>query len=71
MIAEPITGTILGLRDCGSLVIVYLVTEEGRVVPITFDQRPFGWLLEGEGCAAAELVGRCARYEGESLVLLD
>ena len=71
MIAETITGTILGLRDCGSLVIVYLGTEEGRVIPITLDHRPFGWLLEGEGCAATELVGRSARYDGESLVFLD
>lgn len=71
MIAEPMTGTILGLRDCGTLVIVYLGTEEGRVIPITFDHRPFEWLLNGEGCGADELVGRSARYDGESLVFLD
>ena len=69
MIAETIIGTILDVTDCGSIVIVYLGTDEGRVLPIMFDHRPFGWMLDGEGCSAEELVGHSATYDGESLFL--
>ena len=68
MIAETIIGTILDVTDCGSIVIVYLGTDEGRVLPIMFDHRAFCWLLDGEGCCAEELVGRSASYDGESLL---
>ena len=61
------TGTILDVQDHGTIVIVYLDAEEHRVVPIYFDHRPFGWLLDGEGCGAEELIGRTAIYDGESL----
>ena len=67
MVVETITGTILNVTDCGTIVIVYLGTDEGRVVPVMFDHRPFKWLLDGEGCSAGELVGRSAVYDGDSL----
>ena len=63
---ESITGTIVDVQDHGTVVIVYLDAER-RVVPVYFDHRAFGWLLDGEGCSAEEIVGRTANYDGESL----
>jgi hypothetical protein len=69
MTAETITGTILDVQDHGTIVILTLDSHDGRIVPIYFDHRPFGWLLEGEGCSADDLVGRSASYDGESIFL--
>jgi hypothetical protein len=69
MIANAIMGTIQAIQDHGSVVIVCLKTDERRVVPVYFDYRPFGWLLDGEGCSAEDLVGRTASYDGTSLSL--
>ncbi len=68
---EPITGTIIGVRDCGSLVLVFLNSEEGRVLPVIYDPRMFRHLLEGEGCGPDELMGRSVSYDGESLVFVE
>jgi hypothetical protein len=65
------TGEISAVRDCGSLVLVVLSTERGRPVPIYFERRPFGWLLEAEGMPLAALVGRRASYDGEHLRFED
>lgn len=65
---EPVRATIIAVRDYGTLVVIYLNAEEGRVVPAVFDHRLFFHLLEGEGCGPAELMGRQANYDGESLV---
>lgn len=64
---ETITGKIIGIRDCGSLVLVFLGTDEGQVVPVSFDHRPFHWLLEGEQCSSVELIGRSVTFDGETL----
>jgi hypothetical protein len=69
--SPPTTGTVLGVRDCGSLVILFLVTDQGQVVPIHLGRRPFLWLLEGEGGGIGELVGRRARHDGCRIVFLD
>ena len=66
---STITGTILEICDCGTVVIVWLDAEGRRVVPVYFDRRAFGWLLDGEGCSADELVGRTASYNGECIAL--
>lgn len=66
--SEPITGTIIGVRDCGTLVIVFLNAEDDRVLPAIFDHRLFSHLLDGEGCGPDELMGRRVVYDGESLV---
>jgi hypothetical protein len=60
-------GTVTGIEDHGTIVIVRLTTAAGLDFPIFFDHRPFHWLLEGEGCMAQELLGRLATYDGESL----
>ncbi len=65
------TGTIIGIRDYGTLVIVFLDGGEGRTAPIPMDHRAFHHLLEGEGCCSTELVGRCVSYDGDLVTFLD
>jgi hypothetical protein len=59
------------VRDCGTLVLLFLATNEGQTVPIHLDRCPFRWLLEGEGCGPGELVGSHIRYAGGRIVSLD
>jgi hypothetical protein len=66
-----ITGTILRVRDYGSLVVLDLGAGDGWVLPVPLEHRPFQWLLEGEGCTAGELVGRSVCCEGDSILFLD
>ena len=62
------TGRIFDVQDHGSIVLVFLLADDDqRVILIPFDHRPFCWLLEGEGCTASELVGRCGSYDGETI----
>jgi hypothetical protein len=65
------TGTVIGLRNCGTLFILFLDAGDGRIVPIPMDHRAFQHLLEGEGCNSAELVGRNVSYDGDLLTFLD
>jgi hypothetical protein len=65
------TGFIIGVRDCGTLVIVFLITDDGRTVTVPMGQRAFGWLLEAEGCRSDELVGRRISYDGDRILFLD
>jgi hypothetical protein len=71
MTDNHITGTILAVRECVSLVLVYLSTDDGRTVPIPVDHRTFGWLLEAEGCRPDQLVGRRISYDGDRIRFLD
>jgi hypothetical protein len=66
-----ITGTILAVRDCGSLIILFIDTEDGRTLPIPMGHRPFRWLLERQGCRSDQLVGRRVCCEGDSIRFLD
>jgi hypothetical protein len=68
---ETITGTIAGLRDYGSLVLVFLDTEDGRVILLPIERRACGHLLEGEGCGRGELIGRSVSYDGDLVTFLD
>jgi hypothetical protein len=68
---QPVTGSILGVRDCGTLVVVFLNTDDGRTVPLPMEQRAFRCLLEGEGCRPDQLVGRRIKYDGSSILFLD
>ena len=68
---QTITGTIADLREYGSIVLIFLDADDGRVVPVTMECRAFRHLLEGEGCRAAELVGRSVAYDGDLVVFLD
>lgn len=63
------TGTITGVEDHGTIVIVSLLVREGWSKPVFFDHRAFRWLLDAEGCPADELVGRSASFDGETLTL--
>jgi hypothetical protein len=68
---EPITGTVVGVRDYGTLVVLYLDAGEGRVIPIPMEHRPFQRLLEGERCAPGDLVGRTVSFDGDTVRFLD
>ena len=65
------TGTIAGLRDCGTIVVLFLDTEEGRVLPLPIERRAFGHLLEGEACEPDALIGRMVSFDGDLLAFLD
>jgi len=62
---ETITGKVIGIRDCGTLVLVFLDTEDGRTVPIPIDHHAFQHLLAGEGCDSIDLIGRRVAYNGD------
>jgi hypothetical protein len=68
---QPVTGSILGVRDCGTLVLVFLSADDGRTVPVPMEQGAFGWLLEAEGCRPDQLVGRRISYDGNRILFLD
>ena len=70
MLHETITGTIAGLRDYRSLVLVFLDADDGRVIPVPMDRRAFQHLLEGEACGPDELIGRSVSFNGD-LTFLD
>lgn len=65
------TGEITGIRDCGTIILVNAKADDGGSFIIPFDHSPFRWLLEGEGCGAADLIGRQIEYDGETLFFLD
>ena len=63
------TGEIFNVEDHGSIVLVFLLADDDqRVILIPFDHRPFTHLLDSEGCEASDLIGRKARYDGETLI---
>jgi hypothetical protein len=64
------TGTITDVIDHGTIVQV-IFAAEGRLVSIYFDHRPFCWLLGGECCGPAELIGRRVQYNGVTVGFLD
>lgn len=67
--AKAATGGIFNVEDHGSIVLVFLLADDDkRVILIPFDHRPFGWLLDSEGCEASDLVGRRASYDGETII---
>jgi hypothetical protein len=68
---QPVTGSILAVRDCGTLVLVFLDADDGRTVPVPLDRRAFRCLLEGEGCRPDGLVGRRISYDGTRILFLD
>lgn len=68
---DQTTGTITDVANHGTIVVVFLQTEDDGVVPVYFDHRPFRWLLEAERCTPGELVGRSARFDGEVLSFED
>ncbi len=67
---QPITGSILAVRDCGTLLLVFL-DDDGRTVPLPLGHRAFHLLLEAEDCRPDELVGRRISYDGSRILFLD
>ncbi len=63
---QPITGSIQAVRDCGTLLLVFLDADEGRAVPLPLGHRAFHWLLERPD----ELVGRRISYDGDRIRFL-
>jgi hypothetical protein len=68
--SDEIVGQVVGVRDYGTLVILYL-DDDGRMVPILFEHRAFQWLLDREQCAPKDLAGRRVSYDGTRLHFLD
>jgi len=66
---DTITGTIIGLRDCGSLVIVYIDAEDGRMAPVVLDHRLFQRFLDNGNGDPSLVIGRRVRYDGQTLLL--
>ena len=66
-----VEGTVLGVRDCGTIVLVFLESGERRTLPLVFDHRSFQHLLEGERCDSIELVGRTITCDEDSLANHD
>jgi hypothetical protein len=69
--APPATGSLLGVRDCGSLVLLFVATDGGELVPVPLDRWSFRWLRGCESCGIGELVGSRVRYDGGRIVSLD
>ncbi len=65
-------GTISGVEDHGSIVILWLDLEDGRSQPIYLEHRAFGWMLDGEGVEIPDdLIGRSVSFDGEAIEFLD
>jgi len=64
------TGTITHFRNHGTIISVWIESDEGGTSPVYFDHSPFHWLLEGEQCTPADLIGRHVYYDGETVQLL-
>lgn len=66
-------GEIIDIINCGTIILVLLLGDDGRTFNVPFDHSPFRWLLQSEGCSAEDLIGRRANYNDEnaSLSFLD
>ena len=65
------TGTIAGIEDHGTIVLVRAAADDGRELLVPFDHSPFRWLLDGEGIAPGQLLGREIAFDGEHLWFID
>jgi hypothetical protein len=65
------TGQITGVSDCGTIIIVHVKADDGDHFIVPFDHSPFRWLLQGEGCSPADLIGRQVECDGQALYFLD
>jgi hypothetical protein len=69
--SDNVRGTVSAVQTYGTLVLVFLDGEDGRILSIPFDHRPFQQLLESEGCSAGDLVGRQVSYDGETVRFIE
>ena len=65
------TGTISRIEDHGTIILVMLKVPGGWLVPVPFDHRCFQHLLDGESSDVGGLIGRRARYDGETFEFKD
>lgn len=65
------TGTVIGLRDCGTLVILFLDSGDGRIMPVPVDPRAFRHLAHEKACGLNELIGRCVACDGDLVSLIE
>jgi hypothetical protein len=65
------TGEISGIQDCGTIIVAHVRADDGSNFIVPFDHSPFRWLLQAEGCTAADLIGRHIEYDGETFFFLD
>ena len=63
----PTTGRITEIRDRGSTVSVLVTQDDECVMTVNFDRRAFRWLLQGERCLSADLIGRDVTCDGDCL----
>jgi hypothetical protein len=64
-------GTIAGLRDYGSLVLVFLDADDGRVITLPMGSQAFRHLLVVESCRPDDLIGCSVSFDGDHLNFLD
>jgi hypothetical protein len=65
------TGTILAIRDCGPLILVFVDAGDGCTVPLVLERRSWTAFLREHGCISTELVGRCITFEDGSILFLN
>lgn len=68
---KPVTGTIMAILDADSIVVLTLGVDEGQIVPVYFDRRPFEDMLASERCEARDIIGRRIAYGDGAMVFLD
>lgn len=66
-----ITGTVIGVRDYGSLVILFLEGGDGRVSPVPVGRKACGPLLEQEGASLDRLIGCRVAFDGNLVSLSE
>jgi len=65
-------GTISGVENHGSIVIVWIDLEDSGNEPVYMDRRAFGWMVEGEDIrTVGDLIGRPVCFDGETIEFLD
>ena len=65
------TGTIIGVENHGTVVLLRVLSDGGETFFVPFDHTPMRWLLDSEGAALGDLVGREIGYDGEVLWFPD
>lgn len=62
-------GEIIEIINCGTIILVLLLGDDGKTFNVPFDHSPFRWLLQSEGCHAEDLIGRRAEYQSDNACL--
>jgi hypothetical protein len=68
---ETVGGVIVGVRDSGAVVLVFVDQGDGRLAPVPFYASDFQAAFSGISSDPRQLVGRRVRWEGGSVPILD